>query len=180
MTVLVRDGRGWVCSRARGRVLEIGVGTGLNLGRYPAGTRVVGIDLSSAMLDIARQRAGRLGRAVDLRPGDAEALEFADESFDSVVITFALSTIPDPRGALAEAKRVLAPGGGLLVLDHGQSRDPFVRAVQRIAGSLTSRLYRDERSRDVKRMVIDHGFIVDEAEAVSGGWVQRLAARKPG
>ena len=79
----------------RGRVLEIGFGTGLNLPHYPQGTRITGLDLSAEMLDIARSRAGDLGRDVDLREGDAHDLPFADESFDTVVCTYALCSIPD-------------------------------------------------------------------------------------
>jgi ubiquinone/menaquinone biosynthesis C-methylase UbiE len=77
---LFGDGRAWVCSRARGDVLEIGIGTGRNLPYYPAGVRLVGMDLSLAMLAIARHRADELRVAVDLRHGDAQSLAVADES----------------------------------------------------------------------------------------------------
>lgn len=178
--LLVRDSRRWVCSRARRRVLEIGVGTGLDLGHYAAATQVTGIDLSARMLAVARERAERLGRAVDLRIGDAEALGFADASFDSVVISFALSTIPDHRRALAEARRVLVPGGRLLVLDHGHGRDRVTRVAQRVAGFFTARLYADHRDRDAVREVLALGFEIEELQQISGGWVLRLAARNPG
>lgn len=178
--LLIRDSRQWICSRARGRVLEVGVGTGLNLGHYAEGTRVTGIDLSARMLDVARERAERLGRAVDLRAGDAQALDLADASFDSVVITFALSTIPDDRRALTEARRVLVPGGKLLVLDHGHGRHGAARVAQRLAGFFTARLYADHRDRDPARQIVALGFEIEEMEQVSGGWVLRLAARNPG
>lgn len=178
--LVVRDSREWICSRARGRALEVAVGTGLNLRHYTLGTRLTGIDLSPAMLAAARDRARRLGREVDLLIGDAEALPFDDQAFDAVVITFALSTIPDDRRAIAEARRVLVAGGRLLVLDHGQSRSRIVRAAQRFAGVLTSRLYADRRWREPLRHIVAEGLVVDEAELVSGGWVQRIAARKPG
>jgi ubiquinone/menaquinone biosynthesis C-methylase UbiE len=84
--VLFAGGREWVCSDARGEVLEIAVGTGRNLEYYPADVRLTGIDLSASMLDIARQRADQLGRQVDLRVGDAQALEFAEETFDTVCL----------------------------------------------------------------------------------------------
>lgn len=178
--LLVRDSRRWIGSRARGRVLEVGVGTGLNLGHYAEGTQVTGIDLSARMLAVARERAERLGRAVDLRTGDAEALDLADASFDSVVISFALSTIPDHRRALAEARRVLLPGGRLLVLDHGHGRHLVARAAQRLAGFFTARLYADHRDREPVREIVALGFEIEEMQQVSGGWVLRLAARNPG
>ena len=87
--LLFEDGREWVCSQARGSVLEIGVGTGRNLEMYPNDVDLVGIDLSPAMLGFARARARQLGRDVDLQLGDAQALSFASESFDTVVVTLA-------------------------------------------------------------------------------------------
>ncbi|HEX9270368.1 MAG TPA: class I SAM-dependent methyltransferase, partial [Candidatus Limnocylindria bacterium] len=93
---LFGEGRAWVCSQASGDVLELGVGTGRNLSFYPPDVRLTAIDLSPAMLEVARRRARELGRAVDLRLGDAERLEFADGSFDSVVITLVLCTVPSP------------------------------------------------------------------------------------
>jgi SAM-dependent methyltransferase len=81
--VLFGDGRRWVCSRARGAVLELVVGTGRNLEHYPADVRVTGIELAPDMLDIARRRAAELDRDFDLRLGDAQALAFADDSFDT-------------------------------------------------------------------------------------------------
>lgn len=126
------DTREWVCSRARGRVLEVAVGTGLNLPHYPTGARVTGVDVSDAMLRQARDRAGRLGRPVGLRLADAEALPFNEAAFDSVVCTFSLCAIPDPVGALAEMQRVLRPGGWLLLADHIVSTAPALRGAQRL------------------------------------------------
>jgi SAM-dependent methyltransferase len=116
--VLFEDGREWVCSRASGEVLEVAVGTGRNFPFYPAGVRLTGIDLSPAMLEIARKRAGELGLNADLRESDAQELPFPDASFDTVVCTLSLCNIPDDRRAIAEMKRVLRPGGILLLLDH--------------------------------------------------------------
>src|SRR5436190_16243268 len=100
-------GRRWVCSQATGDVLEIGLGTGLNLPHYQDEVRLTGIEFSPAMLELARERAERLGREAQLQVGDAQALEFPDGSFDTVVCTLALCTIPDDRKAVAEASRVL-------------------------------------------------------------------------
>ena len=74
------------------------------------------------MLDIARRRAGELGRPVELRLGDAQALEFEDATFDTVVCTLSLCTIPDDRAAVAEVRRVLRPGGRFVLLEHVRSR----------------------------------------------------------
>jgi ubiquinone/menaquinone biosynthesis C-methylase UbiE len=109
--LLFSGGREWVCAQAEGEVLEIAVGTGRNLPHYPDGVRLTGIDFVPAMLDVARRRAVELGRPVELRLGDAQALEFEDATFDTVVCTLSLCTIPDDRAAVAEVRRVLRPGG---------------------------------------------------------------------
>jgi ubiquinone/menaquinone biosynthesis C-methylase UbiE len=115
---LFGDGRQWVCAQASGEVLEVAIGTGRNLPYYPEGIRLTGIEFSPAMLELARRQADRLGRKVDLRLGDAQALDLPDASLDTVVCTLSLCAIPDERRAVAEMRRVLRPGGRLLLLDH--------------------------------------------------------------
>ncbi|MEV4279165.1 class I SAM-dependent methyltransferase [Actinoplanes xinjiangensis] len=123
-------GREWLGTRAEGRVLDVGVGTGRNLPYLAAAPVVSGVDVSPAMLAIARQRAADLGRPADLREADAARLPFADGSFDTVVSALSLCAIADPRAAIAEMWRVLAPGGRLLLFDHVASTWPPVYAVQ--------------------------------------------------
>ena len=110
--LLFPDGRAWACSQASGDVLEVAVGTGLNLPYYPEGTAFTGIDLSAAMLAIARDRARSLGIDADLREASADALPFDDARFDTVVCTVSLCNIPGDRAAIAEMYRVLRPAGG--------------------------------------------------------------------
>jgi ubiquinone/menaquinone biosynthesis C-methylase UbiE len=97
--LLFAGGREWVCSRAKGEVLEISVGTGRNLPHYAPDVRIMAVDISASMLEIARKRAAELGRDVDLRVGDAQALPFPNSSFDTAVCTLAHCSIPDPRAA---------------------------------------------------------------------------------
>lgn len=124
--------RRWI-PEARGRVLEIGVGSGLNLAFYePARvTGVVGLDLSEPLLARARPRAEAAPVAVELVRGDAEALAFDRGRFDTVVMTYTLCSVPSVARVLAEVARVLAPGGGLVVIEHGASPDPRTRRWQR-------------------------------------------------
>lgn len=173
------DGRQWVCSRARGDVLEIAVGTGLNLPFYAAGVRLTGVDVSAAMLAIAHQRAAELGRRVDLRLGDAQALEFPAASFDTVVCTLALCTIPDPAQAVAEAARVLRPGGQLALLEHVRSPALPVRVVEWILEPLAVRYVADHLLREPLADVEAAGLQVERLERARWGFVERLAARKP-
>jgi ubiquinone/menaquinone biosynthesis C-methylase UbiE len=171
-------GREWVCSRAIGSVLEVAIGTGRNLPFYPAGVQITGIELSPAMLAIARQRAGDLGIEADLRDGDAEALPFADNSFDTAVCVLSLCTIPDPAQAIAEMTRVLKPGGKLLLLDHIGSRWSPVWAIQRLIELFSSRSGEFMTRRQLP-LLAPAGLRVVEAEQLKWGTVERVAAIKP-
>jgi ubiquinone/menaquinone biosynthesis C-methylase UbiE len=177
--LLFEDGREWVCSRAKGDVLEGAIGTGRNLPFYPEGVRLTGVDISPAMLKIARRRASELGLEVDLREADAQALPFPDASFDMVVCTLSLCNIPDDRKAVAEMKRVLRPGGRLLLLDHVRSSSQLGRALQRALEVVTVRLEGDHLLRRPLEHVRAEGFRIDERERYKLGIVERLAAWKP-
>jgi ubiquinone/menaquinone biosynthesis C-methylase UbiE len=178
--VLFGDGRGWVCSQAEGEVLEIAAGTARNLPHYPSAIRLTAIELSPEMLAIARQRAEDLGHDADLREGDAQALEFADESFDTVVCTLGLCTIPDARQAVREVHRVLRPGGRFLLMEHVRSPSLPVRAVQRVLDPLAVRFEADHLLREPLEHLKAEGFEIERLERSKWGIVERVAARKPG
>jgi len=177
--VLFSGGREWACAHARGDALEIAVGTGRNLEHYPPEVKLSAIEFSTKMLAIARDRAAELGREVDLQEGDAQALDFADQSFDSVVITLALCTIPDDRKAVREALRVLRPGGQLILLEHVRSPLLPIRAIQRLVEPLTIRFEADHLTREPLDYLTEEGFAVDQVERLRLGWVERVIARKP-
>ncbi|QYN18403.1 class I SAM-dependent methyltransferase [Amycolatopsis sp. DSM 110486] len=172
-------GREWVCEQARGEVLEVAVGTGLNLGLYSPDARVTGLDLSPAMLELAKSRADGLGRPVTLRQGNAETLPFPDASFDTVVCTLGLCGFPDDRAAIAEMHRVLRPGGALLLLDHIGSDHRPLRWAQRLLERFTLRQIGDHQTRRPLPLVTEAGFEITRAERLKFGTVERLAARKP-
>lgn len=177
--LLFGGGREWVCSRAEGDVLEIAVGTGRNLPFYPDDVRLTGIELSATMLDVARRRAAELDREGDLRVGDAQSLDFPAESFDTIVCTLSLCTIPDDRAAVAEAKRVLRPGGRFLLLEHVRSPAPPIRAGQRVLEPLFVRFGCDHLLREPLEHLAAEGFAIEQAERSRRGIVERIAARKP-
>jgi len=178
--VLFQGGREWVCARAEGRVLEIAVGTGRNLAHHRDDVQLTGIELSPQMLAIAQRRADELGRTAELRVGDAQALDFPEASFDSVVCTLALCTIPDDRAAVAEVYRVVRPGGRFLLLEHVRSSVTAVRIVQRILEPLAIRFEADHLTRDPLDYLAADGFEVEELERSKWGIVERVAARKRG
>jgi ubiquinone/menaquinone biosynthesis C-methylase UbiE len=172
-------GREWVASRVKGQVLEVAVGTGLNLPLYPPTVTLSGVELSPAMLALARQRAAEHGLDVDLREGDAQALPFDGESFNTVVCTLSLCTIPDPAAAIAEMRRVLRPGGLLLLLDHIGSTWPPIWAVQRLIEQFTIRSAGEYLTRRQLPLVRVAGFEIVETQRLKAGTVERIAARKP-
>lgn len=173
------EGRRWVCRRAHGRVLEVGIGTGLSLPGYPSNVQLVAIDATPEMLELARRRAAENKVAVELRIGDAQQLEFPDDSFDSVVFTYSLCTIPKPERALAEAMRVLRPGGSLLLTEHVRSPNVLVRTGQRVVDPIFQRFEADHLLREPLEMVTALGLIVDELERSAWGVMERLHAMKP-
>jgi len=129
-----------VVPEAHGRVLEIGVGTGLNFALYGRIDELVGIDPDPHMLQWARGRTCEVGRPVTLHQTGAESLPCEDESFDSVVLTFTLCTIPDVPAALAEIRRVLKPDGQVLFAEHTRSKQPAMVSVQNALTPLWKRL----------------------------------------
>ncbi len=177
--VILEDGRRWAAAQARGETLEIGIGTGRNLPYYPAEVRLTGIDVSPAMLELARERARQLNRPVELRAGDAQALDFPDASFDTVVSTLSLCTIPDPAQAVREAARVLRPGGRLILLEHVRSPLLPIRVIQRLLEPITVRLEHDHLLREPLEDVGAAGLMVEQLERSRLGLVERLVARKP-
>jgi ubiquinone/menaquinone biosynthesis C-methylase UbiE len=176
---LFAGGREWVCSQAAGNVLEIAVGTGRNLPHYRDTVQLTGIEFSPAMLEIARQAAAEIGRTIDLRVGDAQALDFSDETFDTVVCTLALCTIPDDRAAVSEAKRVLRSGGRFLLLEHVRSPNPAVRLGQRLLDPLAVRFEGDHLLREPLDHLRAEGFEIQQLIRSKLGIVERVTARKP-
>jgi ubiquinone/menaquinone biosynthesis C-methylase UbiE len=160
-------------------VLEIAAGTGRNLPFYPPSVRLTMTEFTPAMLEIARQRQAELGREAELREGDAQQLDFPDESFDTVVCTLGLCTIPDDRAAVREVRRVLRPGGRFLLLEHVRSPRGAVRAVQHALDPLAVRFEGDHIAREPLEHLRAEGFEVERLERSKLGIVERVAARKP-
>jgi phosphatidylethanolamine/phosphatidyl-N-methylethanolamine N-methyltransferase len=120
------------------RVLEVGVGTGINTSLYPRNCHVTGIDLSSSMLEKARDRVKREGlRNVRLIEMDAGNLTFADDAFDIVYAPYLVSVVPDPVKVVREMRRVCRPGGKIIVLNHFRSANPVLSRVERAISPFT-------------------------------------------
>jgi phosphatidylethanolamine/phosphatidyl-N-methylethanolamine N-methyltransferase len=115
----------------KGRVLEVGIGTGLNLPLYPRDISLVGIDLSEGMLRKAQDKVQELRMSsVTLKVMDASALDFGDGEFDATLATYVISAVPDPVAVLREMRRVTKPGGTIVILNHFRSQNPVMRHIE--------------------------------------------------
>lgn len=153
-----------VVSAAEGRVLEVGVGSGLNLPFYGGGVaRVIGLDPSARLLGWARESGA--APPVDLVEGSAERIPLATGSVDTIVTTWTLCSIPDARAALGEMRRVLKPAGRLLFVEHGLAPDPRVRrwqdaltpAWKHLAGGC-------QLNRPITELIAGSGFRIERLE----------------
>jgi phosphatidylethanolamine/phosphatidyl-N-methylethanolamine N-methyltransferase len=123
------------------RVLEVGIGTGLNLPLYPPAVRLTGIDLSQEMLDKAVQRVETLAMPnVTLKVMDATSLDFADDEFDKAVATYTISAVPDPIAVLTQMRRVVRPGGIIVILNHFRSERRVIGWLEDMVAPVCTRL----------------------------------------
>ena len=150
---------------AQGRVLEVGVGTGLNVRYYDKTrvTKIVGLDPALQLHPLARERIAQAGLDVELVGLSADKIPLPDASFDTVLITYTLCTIPDPLAALNEIRRVLKPGGRLLYCEHGRAPDASVRRwqdrLQPLWGPLAGGCH---LGRDIPALLQEGGFKLPE------------------
>ena len=123
------------------QVLEVGIGTGLNLPLYPSDCRIAGIDLSEEMLEKAQEKVVELSLDnVTLKAMDATVMDFGDDEFDSAVATYTISAVPDPVGVLREMRRVVKPGGNIVLLNHFRSQGPLVGRFEDLVAPVCTRL----------------------------------------
>jgi ubiquinone/menaquinone biosynthesis C-methylase UbiE len=146
-----------------GKVLEVGIGTGRNLKYYPSRCSVTGIDNSKGMLNQAGKKAKGM-KNVTLLLMDAEHLDFPDNSFDYVITTFVLCTIPDPMKALKEMRRVLKPSGELIALEHMRSNDLLVALLEELINPVLFFLLGDHTTRHTIENIDKSGFTILEME----------------
>lgn len=173
-----RGDREWLGERATGRVLEVAIGTGRNLRHYLVATSLTGVDLSPEMLALARERAEDRGLPVELIEGDAQALPVEDATYDSVVCCLSLCSIPDPAAAIAEMKRVLVPGGHLLLVDHVASTWPPIYALQWLVERISIRMEGEHYTRRQLALVEAAGLEVVERVRLKAGSIERIHAVK--
>ncbi len=123
------------------RVLEVGVGTGLNLPLYPRDARITGVDISEEMLKKARERVTQFDMTnTELLVMDGSKLEFPDNSFDRVIATYVISAVPDPVKTLLEMRRVCKPSGHLVILNHFKSENPVIGMFEKLLAPVCTKI----------------------------------------
>lgn len=169
-TPAMRRTREILCAGARGETLEVAVGTGRNLPHYPPQVRLTAVDLSPQLLDRARARAEELGMAARFLEGDVQELDFPDRTFDTVLCTLAMCSVPDQSRAMAQMYRVLVPGGRLLMVDHIE--------YARLPGRLVEQR-RSHPRRLPREVAVEAGFEVGHHDRLFLGLVERVVAHRP-
>jgi len=176
--------RAWrrrLAAATRGRVLEIGSGTGAQLGWYAPGTPVIALEPDAGMRARLRRRAAGGPALVEVVGGRAEELPFADGSFDTAVSVFALCTVDDPAAALAELRRVLTPGGRMLLLEHVHLPWQPGRRLQSLAAPSWAAMAGGCRiDRDTLRSAVAAGFSVVDLREHVAGWILEVVLAAPG
>ena len=158
-------------------VLEVGVGTGKNFAYYPDGREYTALDISPKMLERARRRAGELDVDVKLVEGDAQALPFDDDSFESAVTTFVFCSVPDPVQGLRELRRVVEPGGQLVMLEHVLSKKRLLRTLMKWFDVLPYRIWGAHIDRETVEHTRVAGFDPVEETDLWLDVVKRIEAR---
>jgi len=169
----------WATAPALGSILEVGVGTGVNMKHYPPAAEMTAIDISDRMLARATARAKRDGVDVRLLLMDAQHLDFPEKSFDAVVATCVFCSVPDPVAGLREVHRVLKPDGTFLLLEHVRSNNPVVGKMMDLINPIAVRLSGANINRRTVENLRAAGFADFDVETHAFGLIKTIRARRP-
>lgn len=161
------------------KVLEVGVGTGKNIPFYPSGLEITAIDLTPRMLDRARNRATRLNVEVNLRLGDVQALDFPEATFDTAVATFVFCSVPDPVLGLRELRRVVKPGGQILLLEHMRAPNQTISKVMDLINPVIVRMMGANINRKTIENIQMAGLAIKQVEDLAYGGIYKLIIARP-
>jgi ubiquinone/menaquinone biosynthesis C-methylase UbiE len=158
----------------RGRLLEVGVGTGKNMPFWPKSVEITAIDVTPAMLEWARRRAERLGLAAQLDLGDVQDLPHADGTFDVAVATFVFCSVPDPVLGLQQLRRVVRPGGAVVLMEHVRSDNPTLGRAMDLLNPLVVRLVGANINRHTVANVGEAGLLLEQVQDLEAGGIFKL------
>jgi len=160
------------------RVLEIGVGTGQNFPYYPTDAEITAVDFSEKMLERANSRAKKQKVKVRLQQMDAQNLDFADNTFDTVAATLVFCSIPDPVRGIREVERVCKPGGKVILLENNFSSIPVLAWLVKLANPLVMRIIGADFNRNPVDNVAKSDLIVEKDTNLGRGLWKLIEARK--
>lgn len=166
-------------AKAKGKILEVGVGTGKNFPYYPKGADVTGIDIADHMISIARENALKLGLSFNLQEGDAQYLKFSDNSFDTVVATFVFCSVPDPIKGLKEIHRVVKRDGQVLFLEHVRIDEPVIGWIMDRMNALFVRMLGANINRRTVENVKKAGLTIESLEHFGPMKMVKMIIAKP-
>lgn len=158
----------------KGKVLEVGVGTGKNIPYYPANIDVTAIDFSGKMLEKAREKASNLNRDMKLIQMDAQNMDFPDNTFDMVFTTCVFCSVPDPVKGLQEIRRVCKPNGKIIMIEHVRSEKKVMGLIMDILNPITVNLYGANINRRTVKNVQEAGFTDVEVTNLTGDIVKKI------
>jgi phosphatidylethanolamine/phosphatidyl-N-methylethanolamine N-methyltransferase len=153
--------------KAGERLLEVGVGTGLSLPLYRSDARIVGIDISSKMLEKAQEKVNNLGlKNVELKVMDAQSMEFPDNSFDCVTACYVVSAAPDPHKVVSEICRVCKPGGRIVFINHFKSQNRILARFEELINGIC-RKFGWETTLDLEPLMAENSLTIGVQERVN-------------
>ncbi|MFW9854018.1 MAG: class I SAM-dependent methyltransferase [Candidatus Thorarchaeota archaeon] len=159
--MVFRDLRSLIIGALKGKILEVGVGTGKNIQYYQSHTQVIGVDISPNMLKKAKQKISSFhGNKIELKLMDAEELSFKDETFNIVLCTFVLCSVPNPANAIQEMLRVLRSRGRLILLEHVLSKMSLIAYLQKIANPFTRGIFGFNIDRDTLEILKQENVLI--------------------
>jgi ubiquinone/menaquinone biosynthesis C-methylase UbiE len=161
---MMNDGKEKMVAAAKGKVLEVGVGTGASLAHYPEGVELVGIDISPKMLARAEAKSDCFKGQLTLQVGDVQNLDFPDDSFDMVITSCVFCSVTDPIKGFQEINRVLKPDGVGLHLEHVRSKKPVIGKLMDILNPIVVRMTGANINRDTAENIRTSGLRIAEEQ----------------
>ncbi|ABW18627.1 class I SAM-dependent methyltransferase [Alkaliphilus oremlandii] len=166
--------RSEVVKDLKGKVLEVGVGTGKNIPYYPDNIEATAIDFSEKMLEKAREKAERFNKNINLIHMDAQNMDFPDNTFDRVFTTCVFCSVPDPIKGLKEIRRVCKPDGKIIMIEHVRSEKKVLGLIMDILNPLTVNLYGANINRRTVGNIEMAGFTGVEVTNLTGDIVKKI------
>lgn len=178
-TSFIDNWRKKLLKKAKGKILEVGVGTGKNFDFYPAGAVVTAIDFAEKMIALAKKNAEKKGLTFKIEEGDVENLAYPDNFFDTVVATFVFCSVPNPLQGLKELRRVVQPDGQALFLEHVRIDNLIIGWIMDRLNPLIVRLVGANINRQTVENIKAAGFLIEEIEHLGFMKMVKMVIAKP-